>query len=88
MIAPGEVPEPALNELEATIRRIASITGMNFFSSEIAQIDSGEYVVIDYMNDQCHMLSQSANPQIGVPDELVGAIARRLVEAAKQMVRK
>ena len=88
MIAPGEVPDSALNELEATIRRIASITGMNFFSSEIAQIDSGEYVVIDYMNDQCHMLSQSANPQIGVPDELVGAIARRLVEAARQMVRK
>ena len=88
MIAPGEVPEPALNELEATIRRIASITGMNFFSSEIAQIDSGEYVVIDYMNDQCHMLSQSANPQIGVPDELVAAIARRLVEAARQMVKK
>jgi len=43
-------------------------------------------VVIDYVNDQCHMLSQSANPQIGVPDELVAAIARRLVEAAKENI--
>ncbi|HMC28036.1 MAG TPA: hypothetical protein VKM56_09625 [Verrucomicrobiae bacterium] len=88
MIAAGEVSEAGLAELESISRRIASLTGMNFFSSEIAQIDSGEYVVIDYVNDQCHMLSQSANPQIGVPDELVGAIARRLVEAARQMVKK
>jgi hypothetical protein len=59
---------------------------MNFFSSEIAQTEAGEFVVIDYVNDQCHMLSQSANPQIGVPDELVAAIARRLVEAAKENI--
>ena len=88
MIAPAEASETGLGELESISRRIASLTGMNFFSSEIAQIDSGEYVVIDYVNDQCHMLSQSANPQIGVPDELVAAIARRLVEAARQMVKK
>lgn len=88
IILPGEVPEAALAELESTSRRIASLTGMNFFSSEIAQVDSGDYVIIDYVNDQCHMLSQSANPQIGVPDELVAAIARRLVEAARQMVKK
>ena len=59
---------------------------MNFFSSEIAQTESGDFVVIDYMNDQCHMLSQSANPKIGVPDELVTAIARRLVEAVRQLI--
>ena len=88
VISPGEVPEPALAELEATSRRIASLTGMNFFSSEIAQIDSGQFVVIDYVNDQCHMLSQSASPQIGVPNELVAAVARRLVEAAREMVKR
>jgi hypothetical protein len=42
--------------------------------------------VIDYLNDQCHMLSQSSNPQIGVPNELVAAIARRLVEAVAQRI--
>jgi hypothetical protein len=88
LIRPDEVPEPSLAELEAIIRRIASLTGMNFFSSEIAQLDSGEFVVIDYVNDQCHMLSQTANPQIGVPDELVAAIARRLVEAARELIKK
>jgi hypothetical protein len=72
--------------LEEIIRRIAALTRMNFFSSEIAQTEAGEFVVIDYVNDQCHMLSQSADPRTGVPDEVVGAIARRLVEAAREMI--
>jgi hypothetical protein len=81
-----EFKEFALQPLEDIIRRVAALTGMTFFSSEIAQVESGEYVLIDYVNDQCHMLSQTANPKIGVPDELVLAIARRLVEAVKQMI--
>ena len=85
LIQPNELTESAQAELESISRRIAALTGMNFFSSEIAQVDSGEFVVIDYVNDQCHMLSQTANPQIGVPDELVTAVARRLVQAAKEM---
>jgi hypothetical protein len=88
LIAAGGISEAAAAELESISRRIAALTGMNFFSSEIAQIESGEFVVIDYMNDQCHMLSQSANPQIGVPDELVTAIARRLVVGAREMIAK
>jgi hypothetical protein len=59
---------------------------MSFFSSEVALTPSGEFVAIDYVNDQCHMLSQSANPQIGVPDDLVAAIARRLVDGACQLL--
>ena len=82
----AELTEFGLQPLEEIVRRIAALTGMNFFSSEIAQTEAGEFVVIDYVNDQCHMLSQSANPQIGVPDELVAAIARRLVEAIKERI--
>jgi hypothetical protein len=59
---------------------------MRFFSSEIAQVESGEFVVIDYVNDQCHMLSQSADPQKGVPDALVRAIAAKLVSGAKALI--
>jgi len=60
---------------------------MNFFSSEIAQEESGEFIVIDYVNDQCHMLSQTTAPQNGVPDGLVAAIARSLVEAVGSALR-
>jgi hypothetical protein len=77
-----------LDLLEAIIRKLASLTGMNFFSSEMALTEAGEFVLIDYVNDQCHMLSQSADPRIGVPDTLVAAIAARLVEAAHQMIQE
>ena len=59
---------------------------MNFFSSEVAQTAEGEFVLIDYVNDQCHMLSQSAHPGMGVPDAVVAAIASRLVESAAKMI--
>ena len=88
LIQPGEVSEAVATQLESISRRIAALTQMNFFSSEVAQVESGEFIVIDYVNDQCHMLSQSANPQIGVPDTLVSAIAQRLVTAASQMARR
>ena len=88
LVTRQEMEEFKLEPLREIIRRIAGLTGMNFFSSEIAQTQPGEFVVIDYVNDQCHMLSQSANPKMGVPDELVGAIAKRLVEAARTMIGK
>ena len=87
LVTPTERETLGLAPLEDLIRRIAALTGMNFFSSEIAQAEGGEFIVIDYVNDQCHMLSQSANPQIGVPDGLVAAIAMSLVEAVHSALR-
>jgi hypothetical protein len=86
VVTPQEAIEFELKPLEETMRQIAALTGMTFFSTEMAQVESGEFVVIDYVNDQCHMLSQSASPQMGVPDEVVAAIARRLVEGAKSLI--
>ena len=86
LVTPQEAAEFNLKPMEEIIRQIANLTRMNFFSTEIAQTENGEFVVIDYVNDQCHMLSQSANPPIGVPDELVAAIAKRLVEATRELI--
>ena len=77
-----EVTTLGLNRLQEIVFQVAGLTGMNFFSSEIAETAEGELVLIDYVNDQCHMLSQRANPRLGVPDELVARIAQRLVEGA------
>ncbi len=88
LVTPEEMARFALWPLEDIVRRVAAATGMNFFSSEITLEEEGEFVGIDYVNDQCHMLSQSAAPQMGVPDALVTLIANRLVEAAVQMIRK
>lgn len=83
-------PEDAawLAPCQEIVQRIAALTGMKFFSSEIAQTMTGEFVVIDYVNDQCHLLTQSANPQMGVPDPVVAGIARRLVEGAQEMIQQ
>lgn len=75
-----------LERLAQLIGKVAELSGMKFFSSEIAQTEGGEDVLIDYVNDQCHMLSQSSNPAMGVPDRIVGAMAARLVKAAAGMV--
>jgi len=85
LVTPAEFELLHLRPLEQIVRRLAALTEMNFFSTEIAVTEPGEFVVIDYVNDQCHMLSQSASPQQGVPDDLVTAIARRLVEAARDI---
>jgi len=86
IVTPQEAIDFELKPLAEIVRQVAALTAMTFFSSEIAQVASGEFVVIDYVNDQCHMLSQSASPQMGVPDEIVAAIARRLVEGAKSLI--
>lgn len=87
LVDDAERAELGLDQLEEIIRSIASLTGMNFFSSEIAQTENGDSVVIDYVNDQCHLLSQTAHPQLGVPDELISAIARKLIEAVQAAIR-
>ncbi|MHC1768377.1 MAG: hypothetical protein AB9869_29570 [Verrucomicrobiia bacterium] len=83
-ITPDEMDRHALHPLRAIACRLADLTGMRFFSTEIALTEAGEFVLIDYVNDQCHMLTQSASPQMGVPDRVVAGIARRLVEGAVQ----
>lgn len=86
-VTPEEVERFGLTPLVEMSRKIAGLSRMRFFSTEILKTDQGEFVVIDYVNDQCHMLSQSANPQIGVPDPVVEAIAERLVEGAALLAR-
>lgn len=88
MVTWQEITELKLAPLEEMARKLAALTGMDFFSSEIALTEAGEFVAIDYVNDQCHMLSQTASPNNGVPDELVTNIARRLVEAVQQLLAK
>ena len=87
-VTPEEIDRLQLHPIGQGMHKIAALTGMNFFSSEIAQTATGEFVWIDYVNDQCHMLTQSANPKMGVPDRVVELIALRLVDAATDLIRR
>jgi len=87
MLAEEESPW-RLPDMRQIVTRIAAATRMRFFSSEIALTDPGDFVLIDYVNDQCHMLCQSSNPRMGVPDSVVAGIARRLVEGAMELIKR
>lgn len=66
---------------------IARITRIDWFSCEIAvSKKNGEFVTVDYMNDQCAINPQSKFKD-GVPDDLIEHIAERLVEKAWLYIR-
>jgi len=63
---------------------IAASTGIEWFSCEIALSEkTGEFTVVDYMNDQFDVSSQSQR-EAGVPDELILLFVQRLAEKAWQ----
>jgi hypothetical protein len=86
MVSAAEEHEFGLGPLREIVSRLATLTRMRFFSSEIAVTESGDFVLIDYVNDQCHMLTQGASPQMGVPDDLVAAVALRLVQGVQELI--
>lgn len=67
-----------LNPLEEITTAIAQLCELDLFSTEIAYISEGHFVVVDYVNDQIDLRLQS-NTAEGVPDEIVRSIAQRLV---------
>jgi hypothetical protein len=67
-----------LDPLEGITTSIAELCGLDLFSTEIAFISEGRFVVVDYVNDQVDLRLQS-NAEQGVPDEIVRSIAQQLV---------
>jgi hypothetical protein len=64
------------------IDRMARLTGMDYFSSEIAitnGVGQPRFVLIDYCNDQCDLNPQSAQAD-GPPDEWVKWVCGRFAE--------
>jgi hypothetical protein len=63
-----------LEKLRSVILKIAEISELDFFSTEIAIVDRETFVCVDYVNDQCDMRLKSIHPD-GVPDDVVEEIA-------------
>ena len=83
---PHEIAEPGSNH-DDIIRRIGALTKMNFFSSERPSAAPGNSCqTTGELTSVAITLSQSANARLA-PDELVAAIARRLVEAVRALIR-
>jgi len=76
------LPMPLLNDI---IEKIAGVTGLDVFSSEIALTAEGKFVVVDYINDPVDLRLQSKAVD-GVPDEIVRAISSDCVATVKRAV--
>ncbi len=65
--------------LEEITGKIAALSGMHLFSTEVAFSNAGEFIVVDYVNDPLDLTPSSAI-QGGIPDEILQFIAEDLVD--------
>ncbi len=72
-----DIKKYKLLELESIITKLAKIVDLDYFSTEIALNEKDEFVLIDYVNDQCDMRLKS-NHADGVPDEVVADFINRM----------
>lgn len=79
-----EVARFGLEGLYGLVRRIAAVSGIRFFSTEIARDAAGRFIVVDYVNETCDMRLGSAHAD-GVPDEMVRAVAGRIAAHALEL---
>jgi hypothetical protein len=77
-----------LYPLVKIVSKIASLTRMAWFSTEIAidnKNNQKRFLAIDYVNDQCSMDTQSSTPS-GVPDDIVKYTAHCMVDVARRHI--
>ena len=82
MVTPEEQARHQLDRLISDTQRIASLCRLDWFSTEIALTDD-QFVVVDYVNDGIDTRIQSRALD-GVPDEVMRAIAERLVRLIEE----
>ncbi len=78
-VEPDEVVNLRLGELYDMAVRIADVSHLHLFSTEIALTPDGQFLAVDYVNDQIDLRLQSQAVD-GVPDAIVRDICRRLAE--------
>lgn len=76
-----------LKSLYNITRRIAKVIQLDFFSTEIVYTNNSQFLVIDYVNDQCDMRLKSKHVD-GVPDEVVVLIIKNMLRRIKNIKNK
>ena len=77
----------SLTPLWNITRTISQLSGLHLFSTEIALTADGNFVVVDYVNDQIDLRIQS-KAHDGVPDHIVRDIAHNLVSIITNHLQK
>lgn len=77
VVGPEEEERFGLSDLRDIAHKIYEICQLEFFSSEVASVEDGTRVVVDYVNEICDMRLKSRHPD-GVPDSIVHQVAGAL----------
>ena len=75
-----------LSPLFKIVEKIAAISHLSFFSTEISQSKDGQFIVIDYVNESCDMRQKSRYAD-GVLDDVVINVANKIVTYIKKKLR-
>lgn len=68
-----------LNKLKSITKKIAALTSLDFFSTEIVLTQEENFILIDYVNDQCDMRIKSRHYD-GIPDPIVNEIINNMLK--------
>ena len=85
VLTPSQIDEKIYSGIERVVRKIASISKLDLFSTEIALNSSEKLLVIDHVNDQVDLRKKSLHFD-GVPDEVVDRIVTGLVDWVQRYV--
>lgn len=85
VLSPSQIDEKICREIERIVRKIASISQLDLFSTEIALNASEKLLVIDHVNDQVDLRKKSLHFD-GIPDEMVDRIVMGLIDWVQRYV--
>ncbi|MDR3627806.1 MAG: hypothetical protein P4L45_13275 [Ignavibacteriaceae bacterium] len=78
-LTPDEISRYNLKKIAGITKKIAEITGLDFFSTEIVYTNNNKFLIIDYVNDQCDMRLSSKHID-GVPESVVNRIINSMLK--------
>lgn len=78
IISPAEYDTFKLKRLKQITKQIAEMISLDFFSTEIVLTEDENFLVIDYVNDQCDMRLKSLHYD-GIPDTIVDEIIKSML---------
>lgn len=87
VVTKDEVDKFSLTSLYGLTETIGKIYKLGFFSTEIAAEKNRDFVVIDYINDQCDMRKKTKFSD-GVCDQIVNLIVDELLKRIKSRLNK
>lgn len=77
-ISEDEIKENNLGALYDISKKLAELSELDYFSTEVAVNEKDELLIIDYVNDQCDFRLKSFHPD-GVPEKIVDGFIESLI---------